>query len=238
MDTIDFQERRAGSAIERRLTSDFLLVKDPLSAGDWMVFRDVHEVDGAPLHDLQQQRLLDLFTHPTTEGWALARRIAAESMSYHLEGPSSLVSNPLTVVAVFQDHYREAFHFRRSNEDESLGPNVRIVTFQQRPLAWFGSSPDRPSPLSFFEVRGSASIHEATGRVLKTELLVGAGLGIPRSMTTFGFDERLGVDIPVEMRTSWPDGGMARNQITGVATYQQCRRFEVLTEVTVGLPAD
>jgi len=45
-------------------------------------------------------------------------------------------------------------------------------------------------------------------------------------MTTFGYDERLQLDVPAEMRDiAW----VGQTSITGVATYSNFRRFDVQT---------
>ena len=62
--------------------------------------------------------------------------------------------------------------------------------------------------------------------MLQTELETSAG---DRVLTTFTFDERLGMDVPAEMRdVAWHEGTV----VTGVATYANFRRFEVLTDET------
>jgi hypothetical protein len=71
---------------------------------------------------------------------------------------------------------------------------------------------------------GRLWIDGATGRVLQTELDTSTG---DRVMTTFGHDERLQLDVPVEMRDiTW----FNRTPITGVATYSNFRRFNVATD--------
>ena len=79
-------------------------------------------------------------------------------------------------------------------------------------------------------------IDEGTGRILKTELRLGEkpavstghtssslGWAPPTTIaTTFGVDEALGIDVPLEMRDRYP---FQRNEIKGVATYGSFRRL-------------
>src|SRR6185295_13941168 len=66
----------------RELKSDFLLVQ-PTPTGEWIPFRDVFEVDGAPVRD-RQQRLAALFLKPSTDALERANAIADESARYNL----------------------------------------------------------------------------------------------------------------------------------------------------------
>jgi hypothetical protein len=59
--------------------------------------------------------------------------------------------------------------------------------------------------------------------VVQTELKLRGG---DRVMTTFAYDERIQLDVPAEMRDiAW----VGQTSVTGVATYSNFRRFEVLT---------
>ena len=63
-----------------------------------------------------------------------------------------------------------------------------------------------------------------SGRVLQTELETSAQ---DRVTTVFTFDERLGLDVPAEMRDiAWFDVTV----VTAVATYTNFRRFDVATD--------
>lgn len=229
----EYVQRRRSPATERRLRSDFLLVHyPPGGANQWMVFRDVLEVDGTPTAE-QPQRVRDLFIEPAEDAMTRAIRIAVEGLRYHMRGFPPVLVNPLSAVTILQDHNRAALRFRRGDEDRSVGPGVRTVRFEEP-----RNDPNRPLPLfSRIGGRGIAWIEEATGRIVKAELRLppfnneGA-----RSTTTFRFDDRLQVDVPAEMQTSWRDPASPRNHVTGVATYGQCRRFDAHAETTIELP--
>ncbi len=70
---------------------------------------------------------------------------------------------------------------------------------------------------------GRLSIESDTGRIVKTELVVGDD----RVTSTFRFDERFQIAVPIEMQESYTIG---RTAIEGRATYGQFRRFGVSTE--------
>jgi hypothetical protein len=74
-------------------------------------------------------------------------------------------------------------------------------------------------------------VEASSGRIVKTEARLGANEDTATTITTVGHDERLGLMVPREMRTTWmyrTDG--TRRPVTGVATYSDFRRFEVRTE--------
>ena len=58
------------------------------------------------------------------------------------------------------------------------------------------------------------------------------------TITTFAPDERLGLTVPREMRTTWPYTGRdaTGRPVNGTATYEQFRRFDVTTEATIAPP--
>ena len=213
----------------RRITlrSNFLLVRYP-GATQWHTFRDVLEVDGKPVHDGREERLERLFAEPPQDALRRAQAIAAASAQYNIKNIGT-VNNPLLAISFLQRDYRDRFRFVTGKVERKLGPTVRSVRFEEtrKPtiLTQEGNL-DLPS-------RGVMWIDE-TGRVVKTELRLGEQpINLRSSMswqppakiiTTFGFDEGLGIDVPLEMRDQYPQ---ERDEIKGVATYSRFRRFSV-----------
>jgi hypothetical protein len=70
---------------------------------------------------------------------------------------------------------------------------------------------------------GRRWIESGSGRIVKTELIVS---GSDRVTTTFRFDERFQIAVPVDIREAYVTG---RTAIEGRATYGQFRRFGVST---------
>ena len=64
-----------------------------------------------------------------------------------------------------------------------------------------------------------------TGRVLKTELHVEQPSVRAIVTTTFRYDDRFGIAVPMEMRERYTIG--TGNRVTTVATYGRFRRFDV-----------
>jgi hypothetical protein len=206
---------------KRVLRSDFLLVTFPGLQGR-MAFRDVFEVDGRPVRDASQQdRLMKLFANPSRDVLRRAREIAEASAPYSL---ADVATDPLVALGFLQASFRPRFRFVRGGLERDLGSSVRTVRFQewQRPTVFRGgANNNRPA-------RGLIWIEEPTGRVVKTELLLGGS----EMVTTYQWDDELKMNVPVELRDSYRPAP-PRDYFRGVATYGRFRRFRVSTAETI-----
>lgn len=209
------------TAGRRRLTSDFLLVGYPGAEGNFLVFRDVVEVNGRPVGD-QQERLTRLFLQPFTSAVQRAYEIERDSVRYGV--PRGRLSNPLLAATFLQEFYQPMFRFEAGSLDTNLGPAVRSVRFEEIERPRPGATPRL--------LRGTAWIDEGSGRVVRTEL--------DGVTTTFGTDPGLGIDVPLEMRDTYtlPILGTATgsDRFIGRATYSRFRRFQVRTDEAIEKP--
>ena len=207
------------SAVPRHveLKSDYLLVK-PQSSGPWYSFRDVFEVNGAPVRD-REERLTTLFLQPTATALEDAERIALEAARYNMAAERTL-NNPLLAIAFLQAVYQPRFRFSVHGIDKEAGPDVFIVEYkeQARPTL-LRIKPDGDLP-----ARGRYWIEGSTGRVVKTELSTGRSDTV---VTTFRYDSRLQIAVPVEMREEF---WLKNESVIGVAVYDRFRQFNVRTE--------
>jgi hypothetical protein len=218
-----------GSAKHRELRSDFLIVK---SNGQlWEPFRDVFEVDHIPVRD-HDERISRLFLRPSADSEARASAIAEESARYNLGAVRRTINNPVFALIFLQPDLRWHFRFSLGKPDRRMGDDVRVVEYleEARPTIITGL------PGQEMVAYGRFWIEAATGRVLKTEVRVDER-GVKANLTTvFRADERLGMDVPEEMREDYE---LADGHVTGRATYGRFRRFEVSAseEVTPPQPA-
>jgi hypothetical protein len=214
---------------QRTLRSDFLLVRYP-GASQWHVFRDVIEVDGKPAGEHREGRLLALFLDSADDALRRAQEIATTAARLNIQDIGT-INNPLLAIGFLQRDYRDRFRFTPSKLERSLGPTVRIVQFEEVRIPTLlrrGGNLDLPAS-------GRMWIDEATGRIVKTELRLGARDFVRGSMawrppstvtTVFGFDDALKIDVPIEMRDQY---SLENVDIKGVATYSRFRRFELRT---------
>jgi hypothetical protein len=206
-----------GSAKHRELKSDFLIVKS--NGPMWEPFRDVFEVDHIPVRD-RDERISRLFLNPTGDTEARARAIAEESARYNLGAVRRTINNPVFALIFLQPDLRWHFRFTLGKPDRRSGDDVRVVEYleEARPTIITGL------PGQEMVAYGRFWIEAATGRVLKTEVRVDER-GVKAVLTTvFKADERLGIDVPVEMREDYE---LADGHVSGSATYGRFRRFEV-----------
>ncbi len=203
------------------LRSDLLFVR-PDPSGNWLTFRDVFTVNGRAVRD-REDRLAKLFVgRPADAPDAIDRawEIARDGYRFNIGSKDRTVADPLVALAFLQAKYRQRFEFRVSSIDTTRGPDVWILKFKERVRPTILRTADDRNVLS----SGRFWIDGESGRVLQTELETSVG---DRVMTTFTFDERLGLDVPSEMRDiAWHNGTV----VTGVATYTNFRRFDVLTD--------
>ena len=221
-------EQEATSPRRRRtLRSELLLVRYP-GASAWHVFRDVFEVDGRAVRGAREGRLAALFLRPAEQALPKAQEIAAAGARHNIDDIGTL-NNPLLALAFLQRDYRERFRFTLAALEPGLGPTIRTVQFEEvrvPTLLRLGGNKDMPA-------RGRVWIDETNGRVVKTELRVGQRDFAHSSMTwrppstittTFGLDEALGIDVPLDMRDHY---AIEPVEVRGVATYSRFRRFPV-----------
>jgi VWFA-related protein len=198
---------------DRRVTSDFLLVRYPGSVQDLLTFRDVAAVNGTALPD-RQERLSGLFLQPMS---TIRDRVRQISLAAEAHVPPVL--NPLYVLAFLQGDFQSRFELTVNDAGPEWPREVKEVTFVEtaRPTLL------RAGPLGDQDVpaRGAAWIEVATGRILQTQLQVRLERSPTTVVTKFRVDDRLQIMVPEQMRTENP---------AGIAAYSNFRRFSVQTD--------
>jgi sulfatase modifying factor 1 len=215
-------------ARHRDLRSDFLLVKSPQTEA-LMPFRDVIEVDGLAVRD-REQRLATLFLDPSKDAMTLAEQIREEGARYNLGNMRSTIGNPVLALGILQPSYQSRFHFSLRKDDKAPGSATTVVDYKEI------SSPAmvRGEAGADLFAHGRLWIETATGRVLRTELLVEQPTIRAVVTTTFRLDDRFGIAVPQEMRERYSLG--SGNRISTVATYGRFRRFDVRADEELHLP--
>lgn len=205
---------------KRALKSDYLLVRFP-GADGWHQFRDTFEVDGTVVRT-EPERLTRLFVEPPENALRRASEIAQQSARHNLTDFGT-INTPLLTLALLQAQYHERFRFTMSGIEKSLGPDVRVMQFTEfvRPtILRLDANGDLFS-------RGLVWVDESTGRVRRTELRFGQ---VIRQRVDFGFDDGLGLDVPVATDEFYPS---RMGEVTAKATYSRFRRFQVNAEETL-----
>jgi hypothetical protein len=217
------------SAKHRELKADFLIVKT--AGAVWQPFRDVFEVDHIPIRD-REERLAKLFlsSKPGNDWQERAKAISDESARYNLGAVQRTINNPIFALVFLQPDLRDHFRFTLGKVDRRMGENVRVVEYVEdmRPTIIVGL-PGQEMPAF-----GRFWIDNDTGRIVKAEVRV-EQRGIKANLTTeFHADERLGIDVPSEMRE---DYDLDNSRVAGRASYSRFRRFEVKSSEELAPPA-
>jgi hypothetical protein len=222
MQSAALMNRPGGAARNRTLKSDFLLVSVS-SAQDWVPFRDVFEIDGQTIRD-RDSRLAKLFLKPSENSLDQANRIQDESSRYNLGNMRRTINNPVLGIVILQPDFQPRFHYSLGKMDPKVGPGVWIVDYKEegRPSFIRGRA-----NLDLF-AHGRLWIEAATGRLMKTEVLLDQPTLRARITASFRFDDRFGIAVPYEMQEEYKfDSGI---RVTALATYDRFRRFDVSTE--------
>ena len=222
--------KKGGPIISRRqLLSDVLLVQT--SGKRWTGYRDVAEVDGAPVRN-RAERVRDLFLSKSPDRDAQFQTITGESARYNL-GDFRRTLNIPTVTLSFmslKDAWR--FEFNRARDEKIDGRVARVLTFKEKARPTLIGTPGGTE----IPIEGRIWLDADTGRVLRTELRFDRGAE-KRSLIRTDFAPLPGVDVLVPvLMWEWYEGANQLGRIGGdktlvqcVATYSNFRRFQVST---------
>lgn len=223
-------EQRIGAGMRRNrrlLVSDFGLIQVQGDA-EWLGFREVFTVDGKPVSD-SAKRLAELFAKPSTHAIQQARRIAEESARYNIGPVVRTTNDPAFVLELLDGRNRQRMKFTKGGDATIGSTRVWVIRFTEtgRPTI------TRTRDLRDVPAHGRAWVDPETGRILRAEASVEAGFGVNANLdVTFGFDEAMGVAVPVKMVERYTNRNLV-NVSSGEATYSNYRRFTVQTEENI-----
>lgn len=205
---------------DKKVISDFLLVRDPVTPKELMTFRDIRVLNGTPVES-KQERLLEILQSPVDNAIDRAKRLNATSRD---TVPSMF--NPLFAIAFLQTDYLPRFKVDEHDAPGREWPrNTKTLDFTEttKPTLFrTGEFNDIDVP-----TKGTAWVERDTGRVLQTRLQIRAGSRVTTLTTTFAFDETQQMFVPTRMTTEKPDAW---------ATYTNYRRFRVSVEEKLQTP--
>ena len=229
----------AGDLTHRELTSDLLLLK-PSGASAWMAFRDVFDVDGAPVRD-RKERLDRLFLErsPSTEAQIL--RILNESARYNIGDIRRNVNTPVFPLLFLESANHFRFKFKRTadrtprTEPATGAPagafrvstEVWVIAYQEKEAGTMIKTDGQKD----LPAKGRFWIEPATGRVLMSELVAQNRRLRATIDVSYQSEPLLGLLVPIEMR-EWYDNLRTGSHIEAVATYGRFRQFQVNTDQT------
>ena len=216
------------------LKSDLLLVR-PADTRRWAEFRDVFEVDGAPVRD-RTERLTKLFLgEDAVSSHRQLGRILDASSRFNIGDIQRNINTPLFALQFLEPSNQQRFKFERSNKrvpDTFSRENTPTGAFRTSTEVWVieyketqAGTMIHTSDSRDFPVRGRFWIEPTTGRILMTELVARNRTINATIDVSFQSEPLVGVLVPIEMREEYKDRG--GSHITGVATYGRFRQFTV-----------
>jgi hypothetical protein len=220
----------------RQLVSDLLIVKLE-AAGLLLQFRDVFDVDGAPVRD-RDERLMKLFLQPTKSAPEHLEEILSESARYNIGNIERNVNTPLLAMFFLDPRNQPRFRFFRSKDRNpalraaadvpSLPAEVWVVRFQERDKQTFFHNTQTHGDLP---THGRFWIDPATGQVLMTELVAEDRTLRATIDVRFRSEPIDGMLLPLSMQERY-EGRRSKSLMEGSATYDKFRQFTVNTNET------
>lgn len=222
---------RDGSPRHRSLLASDVAWVPTGDAMIWAFFRDVRDVDGAPVRD-REARLERLFpSEATPAGMERARQILEESSRYNV-GRRRTINSPTVALSFLHSRNQPRFGFRTVGREKREGVGTCKLRFAEREQPTLTRTPggeDVPA-------RGLLWIEIGRGALVASRLEMSPpGLGPVSIETVYGPDDRMGFWLPREMREAYgnrsPSAGEER--VEAVARYSAWRRAQVEVQFVV-----
>lgn len=222
--------RAAESPLERTLTSEIFFMF--IERQGWMAIRDVLEVDGETLEGRPDLRLA-LAEVPASQ---VAARFKAYNARHNIGRVRRNFNEPTLALAVLDDTHRARFSFERARARRGDDLSLVRLTFRERsaPTLIRGLGGD-----SVFS-SGEITLDPATGRITATRMAMKIGTIQVDLATTYAFDPKLAIAVPVTFTERYLDGApgtdrrpaSARHEeILCEARYSDFQRFAVQTRI-------
>jgi hypothetical protein len=229
---------RYGTFDHRDLRSDLLLV-NVTGTNTWMEFRDVFEVDGAPVRD-RTDRLTNLFLNPSPATADQVRAILDESARYNVGTIRRTVNTPMFPLAFLEPALRQRFRFFRTNDRAPALAKAGIPAGGRIDPRF--TAPDGVWAVRFEEVGRPTIIHEFdtgdlpshgrfwiepdTGRVVMSEVVAESRNVRGTLIVSYQSEPLLGLLVPVMMRERY-EGRRTKALVDATSTYGRFRQFQV-----------
>lgn len=212
-----------GITLERRTLADFFVAFLPAEHA-WMSARDVREVDGDPVTDPENVRVL-MARAPLAR---LGAVIAEKNARYNIGGITRTFNEPTLALLVVSDAHRSRFKFeRRRVRARDAGPLVTLeFRERERPTLVRGASGE-----AVF-ARGDLDVDARTGRIERTAIELTLGTVFAKITTTYRHDAGLDLWVPATMIERYDQRAVPRRETVDVESmYANYRRFETTTRI-------
>jgi hypothetical protein len=209
----------------RVLRSDYLVFQLPPDER-WFAFRDVFDVDGVAVRD-PGERLNGLVDEDEAAVDA-ALRLHEESARYNIGRVVRTLNLPTFALAFFRPANRRHFQFEKAGEEDLPRGHAWVIAYSEIGRPQFVATPSGKD----LPVSGRVWVDPESGRILKTELNIGAA-GRQRQrgriVVSYRPEETLSLWVPDTMEELYDDErpSVSSEIVRGRAVYSQVRPVPV-----------
>ena len=207
----------------RELRSDYVLVK-PADSLAWIGYRDVFEVDGAPVRE-RDSRVVDILSSTAPDSHERAAAFALQGARFNL-GPMRTINVPTMPLQLAGRQHAGRISLRVDRTDRRKGLTMLRLVEPNRPT--LVRTPDGTDVLS----SGTLTVRTGDGAVVAATLsfrFPGSRMRDASTMAVeYGDVEDIPVLVPLRMTETLP---MDDGQASGVAAYSNYRRFQTTSRI-------
>jgi hypothetical protein len=218
--------RRRGGGQRRELMSEVVMVRGGAHS-EWVMFRDVLEVDGRVIRD-RRERLLELLRSPAPDALAAARRIAEESARFNIGRLTRTVNVPDTALSFLRPEHAARIRYDSLRSESIDGVRHFVFRFQER----HGPTIVRTPQGRDLPVEGRFRVTEQ-GAIRRTELMLRDRESFGSATVDYRDEATVGLRVPIKMTETYVQ---PEELIEGWAEYSNFRRFSVTTSEKLTKP--
>jgi hypothetical protein len=211
--------------LERRMKGELFLTY-LAGDGDWIAVHDFAEVDGRPVSNREDVRLL--LQKSDTRG--VAARIANRNAQFNIGRLDRNINQPTLPLLLLGPKRVKNLDFDRRDVILRDGRTIVVLGFRER---------ERPTlvrdarGVSLFS-KGTITMDAQSGRIERTEIEINGTTARSLLTTEYMPDEKLGLWVPTVFRERYESTfGRDREIIHGEARFTNYRRFEVTGKIKI-----
>src|SRR6185436_13041571 len=234
---VSYQQRAftGGKLQTRDLRSEVALIA--LDDANWVLFRDVYEVDGHSISD-RRDRLTQLFLKPAPDLGLQARRILDEGARHNLGPISRTLNTPTQALDFIRSENQSRSSFRLAGRTSVNGVEAYDVRFEETAMPRMIVTRDNAA------ASGRVWVALGTGAIVRTELRIRSEGTLATLTVNYSRHDKLSLWVPARMIESYEPAdpratsrldvdAPAAIRIDGVAAYSDFRQFSVDTKAII-----
>jgi hypothetical protein len=206
-------------AAHRETSGEFFLAYLPAEGG-WVGVRDIATVDCVPVE--RRDNLRELLTKASFA--RIGRQLVDRNARYNIGSVSRNMNDPMLALVILDDKHRGRFRFeRRRVEPTPTGPLVTVAfTERDEPTLVRGADGSR------IFAKGELMIDAATGRLVRTVIILKDKATTGTLTTVFTGHEKLGLWLPSVMDERYDhEIDRVKEVVVAKSIYTNYRRFNV-----------